>query len=492
MEIDKWTFRYLSYLTIFNKGRSPRCRAQVGAVDGRRKTTPAAGQRWKKPLVVWGERALDVSRWRLLARARSKNNGDGYDRIIDGLSHDERREWRTHTDRLKQDGSDSEEDDDADADNAESVDTFNFVRIRADAAFEEDCVHYTRPQSLYTTLIRNRLHLEDLAEEDDDETDQVKLLRHPWAQFLARFRKKSDKDDNDDRARILSECMADDDQRLIFSESESVTFIYRNVEEPYVCMRKVMLNAADTVTNFMIHAISEAVRDEQMSKLKSVVRAQSAHGTRCDESIPTDITAAASGEHPWLAFLAFVCSNSFDKLFKPDTLVRHQSANFIVWGKATEECNSVRLVPGDRITGPVVRLRYVTRRTNDGHCTRHNERYYLYASAPSRRAQQLRRLCARMLSLKTTRLAIPSTEAAPAAAAAAADDVSIDGEEGGGDDGADNAMDAKEATETKKEEEDKKSTDGDEGGAGVQWTPILRPRKKKRLATMSMRQTRRK
>ena len=25
MKIDKWTFRYLSYSTIFNKGRSPRC-----------------------------------------------------------------------------------------------------------------------------------------------------------------------------------------------------------------------------------------------------------------------------------------------------------------------------------------------------------------------------------------------------------------------------------------------------------------------------------
>ena len=377
-----------------------------------------------KPLAAWGDRALDVFRWRLLERARDTDGGKDFEQALRDVPVDERDAWRKYAKALKQDGSDDE-----DEDAEEQVDTFNFNGIRAAAKYDEVSVRYT---PLYTTLIRNRLHLKDLSQEVDEATGAPKLLRHPWAQFLAWFQKHYDnpKVHNGERSRTLSECMADDDQRLIFSEAESITFIYRNIEEPYVCVREVKIGAVDAASNFFIYASSKAVREAEMEKLKDAARCQSAYQTHCNESAPTGLDevkaydASEEGEHPWFAFIAFVNSNAkgLKKLhLRASTLARDAK---VFLSPANADRNSLRLVSGDRFTAPFVHLRYVTRRAVDDFYIRHNERYYLYASAPSRRAQQLRRLCARVMELAQIQVVEP-----PDAAGAGADSSSEEEEE---------------------------------------------------------------
>ena len=378
-----------------------------------------------KPLAAWGDRALDVFRWRLLERARDTDGGKDFEQALRDVPVDERDAWRKYAKALKQDGSDDE-----DEDAEEQVDTFNFNGIRAAAKYDEVSVRYT---PLYTTLIRNRLHLKDLSQEKDDATGEPKLLRHPWAQFLAWFQKHYDnpKVHNGERSRILSECMADDDQRLIFSEAESITFIYRNIEEPYVCVREVKIGAVDAASNFFIYASSKAVREAEMEKLKDAARCQSAYQTRCNESAPTGLdevrayAASEEGEHPWFAFIAFVDSNAkgLKKLHLRANTLAQDAKVFL--SPAKTDRNSLRLVPGDRFTAPFVHLLYVTRRAVDDFYIRHNERYYLYASAPSRRAQQLRRLCARVMELAQIQVVEPP-DAADAGADSSSEEEEVD------------------------------------------------------------------
>ena len=110
--------------------------------------------RYKQPMEVWGDRAVDVFRWRLLQRARDKRNGNDLVLALNEVPIDERGQWSAYVENAVRDGSGSDEDDDDDddaADNAASVDTLNFVRVRADADFDEVCVYYTKPLPLYTT-----------------------------------------------------------------------------------------------------------------------------------------------------------------------------------------------------------------------------------------------------------------------------------------------------------------------------------------------------
>ena len=179
-------------------------------------------------LSVWGRRATNVFRLRLLRR------GDR-GRALAGLTPSERAKWLAYADNNEEDI-------------AQAIEDGSFIDSRVLYADRE----------LLTTAIRDRLQVMDLFLEHKEPVDKV----HPWAGFLAwvetTFARRMD------ITRALTACMRDDDQCLQLSPTWSVVFKYRGHEEPFV---EATLDDDSTTRYYALYARAERMREAELRRL---------------------------------------------------------------------------------------------------------------------------------------------------------------------------------------------------------------------------------